>query len=142
MGLIGALAPDEAPLLGAISLIGPAIAMGNPIVLVPSAPYPLAMTDFYQVLETSDVPAGVINLVTGDPAVLAPTLAEHLELDAMWSFSSADLSRLIEAGSVGNLKRTWVNNGKARNWFGPEGQGRQFLNAATEVKTIWVPYGE
>ncbi len=141
-GLIGALAPDEAPLLGAISLIGPAIAMGNPIVLVPSAPYPLAMTDFYQVLETSDVPAGVINLVTGDPAVLAPTLAEHLELDAMWSFSSADLSGLIEAGSVGNLKRTWVNNGKARNWFGPEGQGRQFLNAATEVKTIWVPYGE
>lgn len=142
VGLIGALAPDEAPLLGAISLIGPAIAMGNPIVLVPSAPYPLAMTDFYQVLETSDVPAGVVNFVTGDPAVLAPTLAEHLELDAMWSFSSADLSGLIEKGSAGNLKRTWVNNGKARDWLSSEGQGRKFLNAATEVKTIWVPYGE
>jgi aldehyde dehydrogenase (NAD+) len=142
VGLIGALAPDEAPLLGAISLIGPAIAMGNPIVLVPSAPYPLAMTDFYQVLETSDVPAGVVNFVTGDPAVLAPTLAEHLELDAMWSFSSTDLSGLIEKGSAGNLKRTWVNNGKARDWLSSEGQGRTFLNAATEVKTIWVPYGE
>jgi len=142
VGLIGALAADEAPLLGAVSLIGPALAMGNPIVLIPSQPYPLAATDFYQVLETSDVPAGVVNIVTGSHADLAPTLASHLELDAVWSFSSSDLSATIETASAGNLKRTWVNHAKARDWFGAEGQGREFLNAATEVKTVWVPYGE
>ncbi len=142
VGLIGALAPDEAPLLGTVSLIGPALAMGNPIVLVPSEPYPLATTDFYQVLETSDVPAGVVNIVTGSHAELAPTLASHLELDAVWSFSSTDLSGSIENASSGNLKRTWVNHNKARDWYGAEGQGRTFLQAATEVKTVWVPYGE
>jgi aldehyde dehydrogenase (NAD+) len=142
VGLIGALAADEVPLLGAVSLIGPALAMGNPIVLVPSQPYPLAATDFYQVLETSDVPAGVVNIVTGSHADLAPTLASHLELDAVWSFSSSDLSATIEKASAGNLKRTWVNDGKARDWLGAEGHGRAFLNAATEVKTVWVPYGE
>ncbi len=142
VGLIGALAPDEAPLLGAVSLIGPALAMGNPIVLVPSEPYPLAATDLYQVLDTSDVPAGVVNIVTGSHADLAPTLASHLELDAVWSFSSTDLSGVIEAAAAGNLKRTWVNDGKARDWSGPDGQGRAFLAAATEVKTVWVPYGE
>ena len=141
-GVIGALAPDEAPLLGLISTLAPAIAMGNTCVLVPSAPYPLAATDFYQVLDTSDVPAGVVNIVTGDPADLAKTLAGHLDVDAVWSFSSADLSALVEREGAGNLKRTWVNNGRARDWFGAEGEGRDFLRQATEVKTVWVPYGE
>ncbi len=142
VGLIGALAPDDVPLLGAVSLIGPALAMGNPIVLAPSEPFPLAATDLYQVLETSDVPAGVVNIVTGSHAELAPTLASHLELDAVWSFSSTDLSGVIEAQTAGNLKRSWVNNGKARDWMSTDGEGRAFLQAATEVKTVWVPYGE
>lgn len=142
VGVIGALCPDEAPLLGLISVMGPAIAMGNACVLVPSQPFPLAATDFYQVLDTSDVPAGVVNIVTGDHAELAKPLASHLDLDAVWSFSSTDLSALIETEAAGNLKRTWVNHGRARDWFGAEGEGAEFLRAATEVKTIWVPYGE
>jgi len=142
VGLIGALAPDDVPLLGAVSVIGPALAMGNPIVLVPSEPFPLAATDLYQVLETSDVPAGVVNIVTGSHADLAPTLASHLELDAIWTFSSTDLSRMIETASAGNLKRTWVNNARQRDWMGTDGEGSTFLEAATEVKTVWVPYGE
>lgn len=141
-GVIGALCADEAPLLGLISAMAPAIAMGNACVLVPSDAFPLAATDFYQVLETSDVPAGVVNIVTGPHVDLAKTLAGHLDVDAVWSFSSADLSALIEAESAGNLKRTWVNNGLSRDWFGREGEGREFLRAATEVKTVWVPYGE
>ena len=142
VGVIGALCPDEDPLLGFISVMAPAIAMGNRCVLVPSEPFPLAATDFYQVLETSDVPGGVVNIVTGSHAELAPTLAAHLGVEAVWSFSSSDLSKVVEAKSAGNLKRTWVNNGLARDWFGREGEGREFLDQATEVKTVWVPYGE
>lgn len=142
VGIIGALCPDEAPLLGLVSLMAPAIAMGNRVVLVASQPFPLAATDFYQVLETSDVPAGVVNILTGKHEELAPHMAKHLNVDAVWSLSGSDLSATIELEASGNLKRTWVNHGKARDWMGPEGEGKAFLSAATEVKTIWVPYGE
>ena len=141
-GVIGAICADEAPLLGLISLLAPAIAMGNTCVMVPSAAYPLAATDFYQVLETSDLPAGVVNIVTGDHAELAKTLADHMDVDAVWSFSSSPISTLIEKGASTNVKRSWVNNARARDWYGAAGEGRAFLRAATEVKTVWVPYGE
>jgi aldehyde dehydrogenase (NAD+) len=141
-GVIGALCPDDVPLLGLISVMAPTIAMGNTCVLVPSDPFPLAATDFYQVLDTSDLPGGVVNIVTGSHAELAKTLAGHLDVDAVWSFSSTDLSALIEREAAGNLKRTWVNRGKARDWLGADGEGREFLRHATEIKTIWIPYGE
>ncbi|WP_136645309.1 aldehyde dehydrogenase family protein [Tabrizicola sp. YIM 78059] len=141
VGVIGALLPDEAPLLGLVSVMAPAIAMGNTVVLVPGQ-HPLSATDFYQVLDTSDVPGGVVNIVTGPAEDLARTLAGHLDVDAVWSFSSHPLSALIEREAAGNLKRTWVNHGRARNWTGAEGEGRAFLSQATEVKTVWVPYGE
>ncbi|KMK66398.1 aldehyde dehydrogenase family protein [Puniceibacterium sp. IMCC21224] len=140
-GVIAALCPDDVPLLGLVSLMAPAIAMGNRVVLIASEPYPLAATDFYQVLDTSDVPGGVVNILTGSHADLAPTLARHMDIEAVWSFSSTDLSAVIERGAAGTLKRSWVNNGRDRAWIGPQGEGRTFLDAATEVKTIWVPYG-
>jgi aldehyde dehydrogenase (NAD+) len=139
-GIIGALCADEAPLLGLVSVMAPAIAMGNRVVLAASEPYPLAATDFYQVLDTSDVPGGVVNILTGAHSDLAPTLAKHLNVDAVWSFSSSDLSSTIEQASAGNLKRTWVNNGQARDWYAAD--SKTFLTAATEVKNIWIPYGE
>ncbi|MDP2079929.1 MAG: aldehyde dehydrogenase family protein [Pseudotabrizicola sp.] len=141
-GVIAALCPDEAPLLGLISTMAPAIAMGNTCVLVPSEPFPLSATDFYQVLDTSDLPAGVVNIVTGAHADLAKPLAGHMDIDAVWSFSSSPVSEIIEAESASNLKRTWVNHGRARDWFAPDSEGRAFLRQATEVKTVWVPYGE
>ncbi|MEX0286650.1 MAG: aldehyde dehydrogenase family protein [Paracoccaceae bacterium] len=140
VGIIGALCADEAPLSGLVAAMAPAMAMGNRVVLVGSEPYPLVATDFYQILETSDVPAGVVNILTGSHAELAGPLAKHLNVDAVWSFSSTDLSAEIERASSGNLKRTWVNNGLTRDWAKPD--TRAFLEAATEVKTIWVPYGE
>ncbi|MBV2358995.1 aldehyde dehydrogenase family protein [Thalassococcus sp. CAU 1522] len=140
-GVICALCPDDVPLLGLVSVMAPAIAMGNRVVLVASEPFPLAATDFYQVLDTSDVPGGVVNILTGSHADLAPTLATHADVEAVWSFSSTDLAAEIERGAAGNLKRTWVNNGHSRDWLGAEGEGREFLDAATEVKTVWVPYG-
>lgn len=139
-GAIGIIAPDEAPLLGLVSLIAPAIAMGNTVVAVPSDAYPLAATDFYQVLETSDVPPGVVNIVIGSHADLARPLASHMDLDAVWCFSSQDLSGAVEKAAAGNLKRTWVNHARATDWAAFD--MRAALRHATEVKTVWVPYGE
>jgi len=140
-GVIGAICPDDHPLLGLVSVMAPAISMGNRTVLVASEPFPLAATDFYQVLETSDVPGGVVNILTGRHTDLAPVLASHMDVEAVWSFSSSDLSAGIERGAAGNLKRTWVNDGRARDWAGEAGEGRVFLDAATDTKTVWVPYG-
>jgi len=142
VGVIGAFCPDEAPLLGLVSTMAPAIAMGNRVILIASEPFPLMATDFYQILETSDVPAGVVNILTGSHTELAPHMAKHMNIDAVWSFSSSALSATIEREAAVNLKRTWVNHSLARDWAGPAGEGRQFLQAATEIKTIWVPYGE
>ena len=139
-GVIGVICPDEAPLLGLISLMAPAIAMGNTCVLVPSQAYPLAATDLYQVLDTSDLPGGVVNIITGAHGDVAKPLAAHLDVDALWCFGAADLSGVVEAEAAGNLKRTWVNHGHSTDWGRAE--GRAFLRAATEVKTVWVPYGE
>ena len=142
VGVIAALCPAEAPLLGLISCMAPAIAMGNRIILSASEPFPLAATDFVQVLETSDVPAGVVNILTGAHRDVADTMARHMDVDAVWSFGAPEFSKIVELGAASNIKRTWVNNGFARDWSGPEGQGHAFLQAATEVKNIWVPYGE
>ncbi len=142
LGVIGALCPAEAPLLGLVSCMAPAIAMGNRIILSASEPFPLAATDFAQVLETSDIPAGVVNILTGPQDDLAEALARHMDVDAVWSFGAGSLSRLVERHSASNLKRTWVNNGMARDWTGRDGEGRAFLQQATEVKNVWVPYGE
>ena len=142
VGVIGALCPAEAPLLGLVSCMAPAIAMGNRVILSASEPFPLAATDFMQVLETSDIPGGVVNILTGPQADLAETLAGHMDVDAVWSFGAAELSGIVEAASASNIKRTWVNNGMARDWNGAAGEGREFLQAATEVKNVWVPYGE
>ncbi|MGB3244299.1 MAG: aldehyde dehydrogenase family protein [Sulfitobacter sp.] len=142
VGVIGALCPAEAPLLGLISCMAPAIAMGNRVILSASEPFPLAATDFIQVLETSDVPAGVVNILTGLQTEVAEPMARHMDVDAVWSFGEGTLSAIVEKGAASNIKRTWVNNGKARDWMGRDGEGRAFLDAATEVKNIWVPYGE
>ncbi len=143
LGIMGIVCPDDMPLLAFVSLVAPAIAMGNRVVAVPSERHPLAATDFYQVLETSDVPGGVVNIITGGRDALAKVLAEHDEVDGVWYVGPAAGSVLVERASVGNLKRTWVNDGRRRDWFDPaEGEGREFLRRATQVKNIWVPYGE
>ncbi len=104
---------------------------------------PLIAADFYQLLETSDVPGGVVNIVTGLRDELTDTLAKHDGVDALWYFGSADGAKAVEKHSAGNLKRTWVNYGKARDWYSREhGEGRQFLREASQVKNVWAPYWE
>lgn len=142
IGVIGMAAPSECPLLGAVSLLAPAIAMGNTTVLIPSEHHPLSMTDFYQVIETSDVPGGVINIVTGDAPALAKVLAEHDGVDALWFAGAADWSAQMERASIGNLKQTWSTRGLAFDWYDKQTmEGDYFLQRATQMKNIWVPYG-
>ncbi|MCA9649079.1 MAG: aldehyde dehydrogenase family protein [Myxococcales bacterium] len=143
MGVIGISCPDDAPLLSFVSLVAPAIATGNTVVVIPSERHPLAATDLYQVFDTSDLPGGVINIVTGEREGLTKVLAAHDRVDAYWYVGPKSGSKLVEELSVGNMKRTWVNNGRRRNWFDLEqGEGREFLRQAVQVKNIWVPYGE
>jgi aldehyde dehydrogenase (NAD+) len=142
-GVLGIVCPETNPLLGFMSLVLPGIALGNAVVAIPSARYPFAATDLYQVFDTSDLPGGVINIVTGNQLELAKVLAQHLEVSALWFFGSKRGSEMVERESAGNLKATWVTHGKARDWFNPEqSQGEEFLRHATQVKNIWVPYGE
>lgn len=143
LGIMGIVCPDDAPLLGFLSLVAPAVSMGNRVVVVPSERHPLAVTDFYQVLDTSDMPDGVINIVTGDRNSLAKVLAEHDELDGVWYVGPVGGSEPVERASIGNLKRTWVNDGRKRDWFDlVQGEGIEFLRRSTQVKNIWIPYGE
>ena len=142
-GVAGVVCPPEAPLLGFVSLVAPLIAVGNRVVVVPSEPYPLSATDFYTVLETSDVPAGVVNIVTGSAMELGKSLATHNDVDAVWAFGSAALSKMVEKASIGNLKRTFTDYGKGFDWMDPaQAEGPMFLRKATDVKNVWIPYGE
>ena len=143
LGVIGIVAPEEAGLLGFISTVMPAIAMGNRVVVVPSMHYALLATDFYQVLDTSDLPGGVINIISGDQEVLAEVLAKHYDIEGMWYWGSRQGSRMVEEEAAATMKRTWVNYGLHHDWEDDEqGQGESFLRKATEIKNIWIPYGE
>lgn len=143
LGVLGIICPEEFPLLAFISLMAPAIARGNTVVMVPSQKHPLSATDLYQVLDTSDVPPGVVNIVTGDRDHLARTLIQHEDVDGVWYFGPAEGSYQVEYESAANMKRTWVGYGINPNWLDPEqGEGHEFLHEATQVKNIWVPTGE
>jgi aldehyde dehydrogenase (NAD+) len=143
LGVIGIVCPNEAPLLGFISLVAPAIALGNRVVVVPSEAHPLSATDLYQVLDTSDLPAGVVNIITGSADELARTLATHSDIDAVWRHDgSAEGCAEVERLSAASLKRTWVGGAKGRDWYSTaQAGGRAVLAHASQVKNIWIPYG-
>jgi aldehyde dehydrogenase (NAD+) len=143
IGVIGVVCPDEAPLLGFISLLAPVIAMGNRCVIVPSGRMPLPALDLLQVIETSDVPAGVVNIVTGPRGELTEALAAHDQVECVWYFGSKDGSKRVEELASASVKRTWVSHGRGRDWMSARhGEGRAFLRQATQIKNIWLPYGD
>ncbi|MDR7423414.1 MAG: aldehyde dehydrogenase family protein [Armatimonadota bacterium] len=141
VGVIGIVCPDEPALLAFVTLVGAAIAMGNTVVAVPSQAHPLAATDLYQVFDTSDLPGGVVNIVTGGRDELAKVLAQHDDVDAVWYCGSAEGSAMVERESTTNMKRTWVDDGRPRDWTAPWAEGEELLRHAVQVKNIWVPYG-
>jgi aldehyde dehydrogenase (NAD+) len=143
IGTVGVLSPAETPLLGFVSTVMPLVAMGNVVVAIPSERYPLVMSDLYQVFETSDLPGGVINIVSGRATELLRVLAEHADLDALWSFGDEAQSVMAKSLSAGNLKQVFTNEGRAIDWFdGAQSEGKWWLGHAVQVKNVWVPYGE
>ena len=142
IGVVGVACPDPYPLLGLVSLVAPLLATGNRVIAVPSERFPLSATDFYSVLETSDVPAGAVNIVTGSRDPLAIVLAQHDDVDAVWYVGSQAGAAAVERASAANLKRTWTE-WDGREWLDPRcGEGREFLRRSVHVKNIWIPYGE
>ena len=144
LGVIGILAGEDAPLLGLLSLALPAVAAGNAVIAVPSERAATLMGELLQVFDTSDVPGGVVNMVAGKAMDLGKTLAEHDDVDAIWSFRDTTAAAMVKAASAGNLKQVWCGTeSRAVDWFDPlQGEGRWYLRHATQVKNIWVPYGE
>ena len=142
LGVVGVACPDPYPLLGLVSLIAPLMATGNRVVAIPSPRFPLAAVDLSSVLESSDVPGGTVNIVTGDRESLVRTLASHDDVAAVWYFGLQSGAAEVERASAANLKRTWTE-WTGREWLDPRsGEGRDFLRRAVQVKNIWIPYGE
>jgi aldehyde dehydrogenase (NAD+) len=143
IGTVGIICPAEAPLLGFLSLVMPALAVGNTVIAIPSESYPLITGDLYQLFDTSDLPGGAVNIVTGYASQLLKTIAEHDDVDAIWCFGDETQVSAAKSASISNLKQVFTNEGRAIDWFNPKvAEGRWFLEHATQVKNIWVPYGE
>jgi aldehyde dehydrogenase (NAD+) len=136
IGVVGVACPITQPLLGLVGLVAPLVSMGNTVVAVPSEAHPLSATDLYQVLDTSDVPAGVINIVTGSRDPLAQVLAEHDDVDAMWYFGTPDGRRTVEAASAGNMKRTWTHI--EADSAVEDLPADEALREAVNIKNIWL----
>jgi aldehyde dehydrogenase (NAD+) len=132
IGVVGIACPFAQPLLGFINLVAPLVAMGNTVVAIPSERHPLSATDLYQVLDTSDLPPGVINIVTGVRDPLAQALAEHDDVDAVWYVGTPEGRRIVESASAGNMKRTWTHAEPAHLPMD------EALREATHVKNIWI----
>jgi aldehyde dehydrogenase (NAD+) len=141
VGVLGIVCPDDAPLLGFVSAVAPALAVGNAVIAVPGETAPLLATDFYQIADTSDVPPGALNIITGHRAELIDTLAGHDDVEGVWYFAADGRGADVERLAAGNMKRTWITPG--RDWFDEQqAAGEEFLRHASEIKNIWVPYGE
>jgi aldehyde dehydrogenase (NAD+) len=142
IGVMAVVPSDDSAFLGLLSLLLPTLTMGNRVLLLPSEKFSTLALDLYQILDTSDIPGGTVNIITGKHEELVPEMAKHFDIDGMWYFGTEELSKQVELLSVGNLKRTWVNYGKYRNWSeNSHGQGDDYLRHASQIKNIWIPYG-
>jgi aldehyde dehydrogenase (NAD+) len=143
IGTVGVVCPVDVPLLGFLSLVMPLLAAGNMVIAIPSERYPLITADLYQLFDTSDLAGGAVNIVTGYASQLLKTLAEHDDVDAIWCYGDETTVSAVKSMSTGNLKQVWTNEGRVIDWFNTkQAEGRWFLEHATQVKNIWVPYGE
>ncbi len=142
VGTVAIRCGDQAPLAGAVGPIMAALCQGNVAVVVASERCPIPALDLVQVLETSDIPAGTVNILSGRHDEVHPTLAAHDDVDQLWDFVADELSGEAERLSAGNLKRVWVDREGAIDWRALGGQASQtILRKATRVKNVWVPYG-
>jgi len=139
IGVIGIACPERLALFGLLSLALPAVALGNAVVVLPSEANPAPAVELYRILDYSDIRGGVFNILTGLQAEMAPTLAAHDDVDAIWHFGDREGAQEAERLSIGNLKQTWTTEREV-DWdtfVGPE-----VLRHAAQVKNVWVPVGE
>jgi acyl-CoA reductase-like NAD-dependent aldehyde dehydrogenase len=132
MGVIGIIAPQQTSLIGLVNFIAPVICGGNTVVVAASETLPLCAVTFAEVIHSSDVPGGVVNILTGKVAELAPALAAHMDVNALITESLGDLNKPLALACVENLKRhiTYSNS---------TDQGLQRITDLQEVKTTWHP---
>ena len=110
--------------------------------VIPSERLPFSATDFYQIIDTSDVPPGTINIITGNKTELSDVLSKHDDVDGMWYFGTKEGGQMVESNASENLKRTWVNYGKYIDWMNlTPAIIKSQLRKASEIKNIWIPYG-
>lgn len=142
VGTVAIRCGDEAPLAGVAGPLAAALSQGNAVVLLAPGRFPVAALDLVQVLETSDVPPGVVNILSGLHNEIVPALAAHDDVDQLWELAGDDLAAEAERLSIGNLKRVWVDRDRVVDWTALSGRDCEFvLRQATRVKNVWVPYG-
>jgi aldehyde dehydrogenase (NAD+) len=140
MGIIGIIAPDSSPLLGLLTLILPAITSGNTVVALVSetSPYPSILLG--EMLATSDLPAGVVNLLTGERKELIPTFATHAHLRAISAAATTPEATLLQQGAADSLKRVILHDPKS-DWHSPTHDAPYPIRDLIEFKTVWHPIG-
>ena len=137
-GVVGAVAPQDTSLLGLVSVIAPIIAGGNTCIVLASEAKPLCSITFAEVVNSSDVPGGVVNILTGKISELAPQLAAHMDINAVVYCGSDDnIQKELQTKGASNVKRIIVH--KNINWFGEQGQSPYFILDTEEIKTTWHP---
>jgi aldehyde dehydrogenase (NAD+) len=143
LGVVAVVCPDALPLLGFVSLVAPVLAVGNRCVALPSQAYPGLAADLDELVDVAGLPGAALRLVIGAHDALASSLAAHDRLDALWCHGSA-----VKAGELGRIAarngtRAWIEDGNARDWWRAESsEGLEFMEAASRVKTIYIPYGD
>lgn len=136
MGIVGVLAPQTTSLIGLVSLLIPAICSGNTAVLIASEKLPLCAITFAEVLNSSDVPGGVVNILTGKTEELLPVLAAHMDVNALISESLGSMEIETAKAAVDNLKRKFTYNA---DWSSEKSQGLYYISDCLELKTTWHP---
>jgi acyl-CoA reductase-like NAD-dependent aldehyde dehydrogenase len=139
-GVVAVVAPDDPPLLAMLSLLAPVILTGNTAVVILSGKYPLAGLTFAEIVATSDIPAGVVNVLAGKPAELAPHIASHFDVNAIVD-ASADAGETLRAGTAMNLKRYTQRTLTRDEWFARRAEDPYWILDTIEFKTAWHPIG-
>ncbi len=142
VGTVGIRCGERTPLAGVMGPVGAALSQGNVVCVVVPERFPLPALDLVQVMETSDVPPGTVNVLSGIHGEVVPTLAAHDDIDQLWDFVADDLSGDSERLAAGNLKRVWVDREGTIDWLTLSKRDTgMLLRKGTRVKNIWVPYG-
>lgn len=143
IGTLGIICPEDYPLATFVSLFASAISQGNKVIIIPSETFPLPALGMYQIFDTSDLPGGVVNIVSGRHAELIPTLSEHMSVDGIWHFGDPVHNKSIDIASTSNLKQTWIVNRNHIDWLQRNNSiTKELLRKSTQIKNIWIPYGE